>query len=48
MRNPMFSNYYYTPSSDSKDNYEDSLDQLKRHYNINYGLGPTYDDVKLY
>jgi len=27
--------------------YEDSLDKLKRSYKIDYGLGPTYDDVKI-
>jgi len=24
------------------------LDKLKREYNIDYGLGPTYDDVPIY
>jgi len=45
MRNPMFSSYNYTPNIEYTNAYEDSLDKLKRSYNINYGLGPTYDEV---
>lgn len=42
----MFANYHYTPGSHGHvSKYEDSLDKLKREYNIDYGLGPTYDDV---
>ena len=49
MRNPMYSNYHYNPGSYGHSNqYEDSLDKLKREYNIDYGLGPTYDEVILY
>ena len=47
MRNPMFANYQYQPGSyGGKNRYEDSLDKLKREYKIDYGLGPTYDDVQ--
>ena len=42
----MFANFHYNPGSHGhKNNYEDSLDKLKRQYNIDYGLGPSYDDV---
>lgn len=45
----MFANYHYTPGSfGHKNPYEDSLDKLKREYNIDYGLGPTYDDVRIF
>ena len=44
----MFANFHYNPGShDSYDQYEDLLDKLKQQYEINYGLGPTYNDVNI-
>ena len=42
----MFANYNFNPGSHGSVNkYEDALDKLKREYDIDYDLGPTYDDV---
>ena len=42
----MYANFHYNPGShDSQNQYEHLLDKLKQQYKIEYGLGPTYDDV---
>ncbi len=48
MRNPIFASYVYAPGINGEYNrYEDALDKLRKSYQIDYGIAPTYSDVNI-
>ena len=45
----MFAAYQYNPGTNGHvDKFEETLEKMKRQYDISYSFGPTYDDVIQY